>query len=192
MKTPYRNTGRKLCLFCGILFFHRQAGIIVQTNQIKSARNRFAEVMSARKSSRELVGLAEKLLESTKFSEHAKPYCFSDYIAECTARVANGSLDDLLHALKNTWAADHVRKVSKGDGAEQVFGGLVRRVLEVSNKDEVIARRLDILAFAGIIADGEHALRLAKTAGLDSVGEQRVREAMTRIARRPTDPGCPF
>lgn len=163
----------------------------VQKTPLTVERERFAQVMAARKSSRELIGLAEKLLESDKFSPWYKPYCFADYITSCTERVANGSLDELLAALSGVWVGDIIRSVYHDD-TDQVVGGLVRRALEFVSNADVLERRLQLLVFAGLARTKEHAIGLALDAGMPADGERRLRDAVARLAARPVDESCPF
>lgn len=163
----------------------------MQKTPLTVERERFAQVMAARKSARELIGLADKLLESDKFSPWYKPYCFADYVAACTERVGVSSLGDLLVALKNAWVGDIIRSVYQAD-ADQVFCMLVRRVLEVTTLDETIERRLSLMLFAGIIKNHDHAIELALDAGLPADGERRLRDTLARLAARPIDDSCPF
>jgi beta-glucosidase-like glycosyl hydrolase len=147
--------------------------------------------MAARKSARELIGLADKLLESDKFSPWYKPYCFADYVTACTERVGVSALEDLLVALKNAWVGDIIRSVYQDD-ADQVVCALVRRVVEASNKDEAVERRLTLMIFAGLVKNPEHAIELALDAGLPADVESRLRDALARLAARPVDNSCPF
>ena len=163
----------------------------MQKTPLTLERERFAQVMAARKTARELIGLADKLLESDKFSPWYKPYCFADFIAACTERVGTGALEELLVALKNAWAGDIVRSVYHED-TDQVVCGLVRRALETPTLDETIGRRLNIMLFAGFVRDAEHAIDLALDAGISAEGEQRLRDVFARLAALPVDDSCPF
>ena len=163
----------------------------MQKTPLTVERERFAQVLAARKTSRELIGLAEKLLESDKFSPMFKPYCFADYIAACTERVGNAALDELLLALKCAWVGDIIRSVYQDD-ADQVVCALVRRALEFVSKDDVLERRLQLLVFAGLVRTNEHAIELALDAGMPVAGERRLRDALSRLAARPVDDSCPF
>ena len=159
---------------------------------LATQRERFAKVMAARKSSRELVGLVEKLAESDKFTIGAKPYCFADLVTVCTERVANTALEDLLVAIKDVWVGDIIRNAFK-DEADVIVRGLVRRVLEMTTKDDAIERRLFMMLFGGLIKDNEHALALAVAAGLPGTEEARLRDTLARLAARPKDDTpCPF
>ena len=163
----------------------------MQKTPLTVERERFAQVMAARKSARELIGLADKLLESDKFSPAYKPYCFADLIATCTERVGNGTLEELLVALKNAWVGDLVRTVYQDD-TDQVVGALVRRTLETPTLDETIGRRLNLMLFAGFIKSEEHAIEVARDAGLSAPAEQRLRDVFARLAALPVDDSCPF
>jgi len=163
----------------------------VQKTPLTTERERFAQVMAARKTSRELVGLAEKLAESDKFSMHYKPYCFADFVAACTERVADSSLEALLVAIKDVWVGDIIRSVYQDD-ADDVVCGLVRRALEVASKDETVSRRLHLMLFGGLVKSNDHAIALARAAGMSADGERRLRDALARLAALPKDDSCPF
>lgn len=163
----------------------------VQKTPLTVERERFAQVMAARKSARELIALADKLLESDKFSPWYKPYCFADYIAACTERVGVSALEDLLVALKHAWVGDIIRSVYQDD-ADQVVCALVRRVVEASSKDEVVERRLTLMIFAGLVKSAEHAIELALDAGLPADVEIGLRATLARLAARTVDDSCPF
>lgn len=180
-----------LCLFYGRLFASIDDCLAVQKTPLTAERERFAEVMAARKTSRDLIGLAEKLAESDKFSIQYKPYCFADFITTCTARVGVSALEDLLVAIKNAWVGDIIRTAYQDD-TDQVVCVLVRRALEVATRDDTIGRRLHLMLFAGIIKSNEHAIALAVDAGLPPEGEQRLRDVLARLAALPADYSCPF
>ncbi|KWA84029.1 hypothetical protein WL29_21935 [Burkholderia ubonensis] len=159
---------------------------------VATQRERFAKVMAARKSSRELVGLVEKLAESDKFTIGARPYCFADLVTVCTERVANTALEDLLVAIKDVWVGDIIRNAFK-DETDAIVRGLVRRVLELTTTDEAIERRMFLMHFGGLIKDNEHAITLAVAAGLPKEGEARLRDALARLAAKPrVEAPCPF
>ncbi|KVP75100.1 hypothetical protein [Burkholderia ubonensis] len=159
---------------------------------LTAQRERFAQVMAARKSSRELIGLVEKLAESDKFTISSKPHCFADLVAVCTERVTNSSLEDLLVAIKDVWVGDIIRNAYQ-DETDVIVRGLVRRALEVATKDDTIERRLFMMRFGGLIKDNEHALTLAVAAGLPQAEEARLRESLARLAAKPkVDEPCPF
>lgn len=163
----------------------------MQKTPLTLERERFAQVMAARKSARDLIGLTEKLLESDKFSNRFKPYCFADLVTECTTRVGNGTLEELLLALKNAWVGDVIRRVYL-DSADQIFCGLVRRALETPSQDETILRRLDILLFANFVQSAEHAIALGQLAGMSDMNVQRMREVFSRRPATVTNATCPF
>lgn len=163
----------------------------MQKTPLTVERERFAQVMAARKTARELIGLADKLLESDKFSPWYKPYCFADFIAACTERVGAGALEELLLALKNAWVGDIVRSVYHDD-TDQVVCALVRRALETPTLDETIGRRLNLLLFAGFVRNAEHAVELTLDAGISAEGEQRLRDVFARLAALSVDDSCPF
>lgn len=156
-------------------------------------RARFAAVMAARTSAKELIGLFDKLGDSEKFSLRAKPYCFADLIESCTQRVPASSLDALLEAMNWNWVGDsHYRLYDKGEARKRI-GPLIRKVLEASRKDEVLERRMGRLRFSGAVASNEDAIELAREAGLSEQHQQQVREALARLAARPPeDIECPF
>ncbi|KVP16941.1 hypothetical protein [Burkholderia ubonensis] len=159
---------------------------------LTAQRARFAQVMAARKTSRDLIGLVEKLAESDKFAIPAKPYCFADLMTACTERVTNSALEDLLVAIRDVWVGDIIRGTYK-DETDAIVRGLVRRALEAATKDETIERRLFMMRFGGLVKDNEHALALAVAAGLPREGEARLREALSRLAAKPrVDEPCPF
>lgn len=185
------TTDLNYVVFHGILNLSTKLPSAVKKTLLTVERERFAQVMAARKSARELIGLADKLLESDKFSPWYKPYCFADFVAACTERVGVSALEDLLVALKNAWVGDIIRSVYKDD-TDQVVCALVRRALEVVSKDDAVERRLHLMLFAGLVKSGEHAIELALDAGLPAEGEVRLRAVLERLAARPLDDSCPF
>jgi hypothetical protein len=166
-------------------------GLPVQKTQLTIERERFAKVIDARTSSRDLIGLANKLLDSDKFSPAYKPHLFADLVAAWVARVTDSTVEDSLATAKQVWVGDIIRTVYQDD-TDQVVCALVRRALEFVTKDEVVDRRLHMMLFAGFVKNGMHALELALDAGLPAPAEQRIRDALARLAARPIDESCPF
>lgn len=155
-------------------------------------RARFAAVMAARPSAKELIALFDKLGDSEKFSIWAKPHCFADLIEACIQRVPASSLDALLEAMNWNWVGDVHYRIYDCVEARKRLGPLVRKVLEASRKDDVLARRLGSLRFSGVVSSNEDALALGSSAGLSGPHQQETREALARVAARPIDLECPF
>jgi hypothetical protein len=159
---------------------------------LSEQRERFARVMAARTTSKDLIGLFDKLVESDKFSIPAKPHCFADLLVKCALRVPGSKLDELLAAIDDAWAGDIIRS-AYGDGADVIIGGVVRRALEVATQDDVIERRLNVLRHSGLVRDAAHALELAVGAGLPDEIAARLQAALARLAAKPRpEQPCPF
>ena len=164
----------------------------MQDRHLSEQRERFAKVMAARTTSKDLIGLFRKLVESDKFDIPAKPHCFADLLVKCSLRIPGSKLDELLTAIDDAWAGDIIRS-TYGDGADPIIGGVVRRALEVAMQDDVIERRLGLLRHSGLVRDPAHALELAVAAGLPGDIAARLRDALARISARPRPvQACPF
>jgi hypothetical protein len=158
---------------------------------LAAERSRFADVMAARKTPQEFIGLAERLAESTKFAIAAKPYCLADFIQASATRVPATALDALLLALQGVWAGDIIRANFRD--ADILLRPLVRRALETVKTDAVLAQRLRVMWFARLIESPEHALELAVAAGLPGDKESALCGMLEAMAARakPEEP-CPF
>jgi hypothetical protein len=155
-------------------------------------RERFAKVMAARATSKDLIGLFTKLAESDKFAIPAKPYCFADLLTKCALRVPSSKLDELLLAIDDVWAGDIIRH-TYGDQADVLIAAFVRRALELVKDDDILERRLTLLYHSGLVQDTTHALTLAIDAGLPDDAGERLRDALNRLAARPrSEQVCPF
>jgi hypothetical protein len=166
----------------------------VQDRYLSEQRERFAKVMAARTTSKDLIGLFDKLVESDKFSIPAKPHCFADLLVKCSLRVPGSKLDELLAAIDDAWAGDIIRS-AYGAQTDQIVGSVVRRALEVATDDDVLERRLKVLHLGGLVRDPAHALELAVAAGLSEDGAARLRAALQRLSVKPkprADEPVPF
>jgi hypothetical protein len=166
--------------------------LAMQDRYLSEQRGRFAKVMAARSTSKDLIDLFDKLAESDKFAIAAKPYCYADLLTKCALRVPGSKLDELLIAIDGAWAGDIIRH-TYGDEADPIIAAFVRRALEVVKDDDVLERRLNLLYHAGLVRDTAHALMLAIASGLPEDAGERLRDALNRLAARPrTEQVCPF
>lgn len=157
-------------------------------------RERFAAVMAARTSTKDLIGLFDKLGDSEKFSWWAKPYCFADLIEVCAERVPASALDALLETMSWNWVGDVVYRVYEPAEARKRIAPLVRKVVELSShRDDILERRLRKLSFSGAVDSTEQALEIALEAGLPVKNLEQAKAALARIAARPPEEvECPF
>jgi hypothetical protein len=161
-------------------------------DRYESERERFAKVMAARSTSKDLIDLFGKLAESDRFAIPAKPFCFADLLTKCSLRVPGSKIDELLVAIDSVWAGDIIRR-SYGDEADVLIAAFVRRALELVKDDDILERRLTLLYHSGLVQDTTHALTLAIGAGLPDDAGERLRDALNRLAARPrTQEVCPF
>ncbi len=159
---------------------------------LKEERARFAKVVAARKTTKELVGLFEKLTESDKFLASSKPYCFVDLIAACAARVPVAELGKVLWAIEDEWVGDMLHNVL-GQEADAAFQPLVRKVLEPITDVKVFSERMLTLRFSAVVTDEEHAFALARKAGLPQAAYERLKALQAYLAANPLPPQeCPF
>lgn len=130
-------------------------------------RQRFAKVVAARKTNRELLELFEKLGSSDKFSPEAKPYCYGDLIEASIRRVSDKQVMQLLEAVESSGAANLVRAVYDAAQADIILRGLVKKAFKGSPMDEsCLMEAFARLELSGVSADRGHALALALEAGM--------------------------
>lgn len=130
-------------------------------------RQRFSQVMKARRTDRELLDLFGKLALSDKFSDASKPYCYADLIAEAAQRVADKNVHLLMATIEEMGAAKKVRAVLSDEEAGVALRHLVKRAFDVSPMDE--APLMNVFMWserAGVAPDRCHTLCLGLEAGI--------------------------
>jgi len=108
----------------------------MNTEVIANDRQRFAHVMKARRTDRELLDLFGKLALSDKFSDEAKPYCYADLIWEGVRRLADKNVPLLLETVEQCSAAKKVRAALPAAKADKVLRELVKRAFTCSRMEE--------------------------------------------------------
>jgi hypothetical protein len=130
-------------------------------------RERFARVMDARQTDRSLIELFDKLVVSDKFVPECKPYCFADLIVECARRGSDSFLPKLLEAVDRSNAARTVRATLDEDARDKALCGLVRRLFNVTpREEEPLMRVFDDCVRVGLAPDYNFTLGLAMESGM--------------------------
>ncbi len=135
--------------------------------EIKAERERFAKVIAARKTNREILELFERLGVSDKFSTDAKPYCYADLIAAAVKRIADRQVMALLEAVEQSGAARAVRTVLDTKEADIALRSLVKKAFTSSPMDEgALMEAFARLESSGVSAERGHTLDMALQAGM--------------------------
>lgn len=139
----------------------------MNSEQLKAERQRFAKVIAARKTNRELLELFERLGSSDKFSPEAKPYCYGDLIEASIRRVSDKQVMQLLEAIEVSGAANLVRAVYTAAEADVILRGLAKKAFKGSPMDEGCLMEAFVrLENSGVSSDRGHTLALALEAGM--------------------------
>lgn len=130
-------------------------------------RQRFSQVMKARRTDGELLDLFGKLALSDKFSDPSKPYCYADLIAEAAQRVADKNVHLLMETVEQLGTAKKVRAELSDEEASAALRHLVKRAFDVSPKAE--APLMNVFMWserAGVAPDRCHTICLGLEAGI--------------------------
>lgn len=134
---------------------------------IKQELKRFENVVAARKSVRELLGLFKLLHGSDKFTEAAKPMCFGYLIQECAKRIPDNYLADLQYQISEFSAARLVREHHMDEDADLLLRPLVARLLRATANHAEDCHRVFLWLESSLIAPSRcHSLGLALEAGM--------------------------
>jgi len=134
---------------------------------LANERQRFARVMAARNTDREMIELFDKLVQSDKFDAAAKPYCFADLIAEAARRVSDAALPRLMNTVDSSNAARQVRATLDEVARDKALCGLVRRLFNVTPREEdPLMRVFDECVRVGIAPEHGFTLGLAMESGM--------------------------
>lgn len=131
-------------------------------------RERFEKVMAARKTSKELIGLLDKLADSKVFTAEEKPTCFGLLVARAAEKAKPEDSMSLLTAIRRTEAMLEMRKAFSYDEAEVISAKVVRRLLtSVPVEHEPLVRVMDALERCKVTLDRGNCLSLAVLSGMD-------------------------
>ncbi|WP_087864886.1 hypothetical protein [Comamonas thiooxydans] len=93
---------------------------------------RFQQVVSARRTTPEMISLFQKLTESTVFADAHKPACFIHLLSVCVAKVPDSQVFQLLTAVENSKCCQYLYQTYPFDDMEKILGPLVRRVVQAT------------------------------------------------------------
>ncbi len=134
---------------------------------LRGERARFAKVVAARKTNKELLQLFEKLDTSDKFNVEAKPHLFADLIDACVKRVSTRQTMELLEVMEQTGAARLVRAVNSAPEADDLLKSVVKKAFTSSPKETSSLMEAFVrLERSGVSEDRGHTLDLAFKAGM--------------------------
>ncbi|GBG14520.1 Tol-pal system protein [Novimethylophilus kurashikiensis] len=156
---------------------------------VADVQERFGKVMAARKTANELIGLFDRIVDSTKFSQDEKPYCFGYLLQRAAQTVPAKDASSLLAAIRRTEAMPEMRKAFSYDDAERISAAIVRRMLtSVPLEQEPLNRMLDALERAKVTLDSGNCMSLAVLAEMEFDTLERI-AVLTDYAYDPkTDP----
>ena len=139
----------------------------MNADDLFDARQRFAAVMKARRTDKELLELFHKLVLSDKFSDSAKPYCYADLVVESARRIADNNLALLMQAMEERKVAKKIRLGIPHEKAEDAMRALLKRVFTTTPMQG--APMLEVFLWserAGIAMDRGHTMCLGLEAGI--------------------------
>lgn len=100
----------------------------MDTAELSNERARFATVMKARRSDKDLLELFHKLVLTDKFSDGAKPYCYADLVVEAAGRIADSSMAGFKQVLEDRSVGKKVRAGTDEATAEATMRALMKRI----------------------------------------------------------------
>lgn len=103
-------------------------------DELNVERQRFASVMKARRTDKELLELFHKLVLTDKFSDGAKPYCYADLVVEAARRVSDNNLAQLVQLMEERSVAKKIRTGAAHEAAEVSMRALMKRVFTTTPK----------------------------------------------------------
>lgn len=139
----------------------------MSADDLAAERLRFAGVMKARRTDKELLELFHKLVLSDKFSNAAKPYCYADLVVETAKRINDRSLAQFMQMLEERSVAKKIRAGVVDSEAEVAMRALMKRVFTTTpmSADSM----LDVFLWserAGVGADRGHTMCLGLEGGI--------------------------
>lgn len=145
--------------------------------ELVAERERFADVMKARRSDKELLELFHKLVLSDKFSDEAKPYCYADLVVEASSRLAKSNLAQLQEILQARSVAKKVWLGTAEDVAQKAMAVLLARLF--SNTPMIAKPLLELFLWserAGISIDRGQTMCLALEGGVDMAAMDEIHD----------------
>ena len=146
--------------------------------------DRFDKVMNARRRGAELIELFDRLRESVKFSDAAKPGCYARLLERCVLLLPDRDLVELTEAFERNDTDAYLRRLDNEEAIEPLRARLVSRIFEQC-ENEVEASQLPsglVTAFHRCITtrlaeNRSHVLKLLHVGGrsleeLDAVCDQ--------------------
>lgn len=134
---------------------------------LAAERDRFAKVVAARKTNKDLFELFDKLKVSDKFTEPAKPYLALDLVEACVHRVSERQLIKLLQAMEASGTVAFICDTVPQEHAEPILSRLVRKVLQSCPLSEGSLMEAFLhLERSGVCAERGEALDMAIRAGM--------------------------
>lgn len=133
---------------------------------------RFDKVMASRRRGSELIELFDRLRESVKFSEEAKPGCYYRLLLRCTQTLPDRDLVELMEAFERNDTDAYLRRLDDEAMLEPLRSRMVSRIFEQC-ENEVDAAQLPsglVTAFHRCITtrlaeNRSHVLKLLHMAG---------------------------
>lgn len=91
---------------------------------------RFDKVMASRRRGSELIELFDRLRESVKFSEEAKPGCYYRLLSRCSQSLPDRDLVELMEAFERNDTDTYLRRLGEEATVEPLRARLVSRIFE--------------------------------------------------------------
>lgn len=128
---------------------------------------RFSQVLAARKSSRELIALMDRLMDSKKFTAAEKPVCFGLLVDEAARRSSGADALALLAAVRRNDAIAQVRVGYDRDAADRIAAVLVKRVMTGVPQERVsLTQAIDALIRSKVAVDKGQVFGFASLSGI--------------------------
>lgn len=139
----------------------------MDADELFDNRQRFAAVMKARRTDKELLELFYKLVLSDKFIDSAKPYCYADLVVEAARRISDVNVAQLMQMLEERSVAKKVRMGIPHEKAEEAMRALMKRVFtSTPMQAEPMLKVFLWSERAGVAMDRGHTICLGLEAGI--------------------------